>query len=506
MAIETQVVAAKKPARKRAAAKKISKPVAGEAVIINREEVLPLTIKDIAVKGDFSTRIYKIKASADLRAMTCVLEPRLTPTLQSAAYGYYYVYEVVRGRKGEDSGSWIAVPDGLRSFRATQVVEDVTDTFAPQEVENILTSVAHHALWTMPGPTTCGSDPEIFAVNKDGSLVPAFEFLDSKEDAPNSVNAGSAYWDGYQAEFAPAASHCLGWISDHHQSLMSGIRARLVANFPEAELTLRNTFNVPMERLLADDDKYVMFGCTPSMNAYGEPPAVSGGINPRDVPFRSAGGHLHFSLDESQKENVVEVVKALDSVLGVMCVSMFQFYDSPERRLLYGRAGEYRTPSHGLEYRVLSNAWLCHPAVLNFVFEVARKVIGNFRNVRKVWQASEDDVRSCINNCDVMLAHAILRDNSGVFTGLLQKLPTRSNINMWEDIVLNGVDKYLNNPLKPSANWALSGYWTPHCDGPLCNVSRASAAGRLEKGAKACAPTLSTTTRPEAAGVADFVV
>ena len=47
-----------------------------------------------------------------------------------------------------------------------------------------------------------------------------------------------------------------------------------------------------------------------------------------------------------------------------------------ERRKLYGMAGEYRLPAHGIEYRTLSNFWLRSPVLADFVAQMAGMCVG----------------------------------------------------------------------------------------------------------------------------------
>jgi hypothetical protein len=321
-----------------------------------------------------------------------------------------------------------------------------------------------------------GADPEIFCVDADSNLIPAFEVFTKRP-----CDVAFPYWDGYQAEYTTVPENCMAYFFDSVRTGLHNTRKALRKKFPGANLTLRNTFEIPPERLQNDKEEYVAFGCKPSFSVYGETFPQE---NPRTVPFRSAGGHMHFSLDEEHRKYIPEIVKALDSVLGVIAVSMFQYYDDPRRRIMYGRAGEYRTPKHGLEYRVLSNAWLCHPAIGHFVFELARLIMGqaikNYSHKFDEWVASEEEVRKCINECDVSLAHNILKRNEYVLNLLLDCVPAIADaaVNIpphirnsstyeaarapWRNMIYQGIDKFLTNPDYPSSAWSLSGTWLTH--------------------------------------------
>jgi hypothetical protein len=85
----------------------------------------------------------------------------------------------------------------------------------------------------------------------------------------------------------------------------------------------------------------------------------------------------HFSAEGINKIlmegfNPKKLVPLLDILLGNTCVLIDRNEFAVERRKVYGRAGEYRTPKHGLEYRTLSNFWLQSYQIMGFVFGMAR--------------------------------------------------------------------------------------------------------------------------------------
>jgi hypothetical protein len=210
------------------------------------------------------------------------------------------------------------------------------------------------------------------------------------------------------------------------------------------------------------DDEHVTFGCMPSLNVYGHKGLTAHG---REVPFRSAGGHIHFGIGPRTKKTTANIVKALDSILGVACVSLFAGYDNPSRRLMYGLAGEYRLPPHGLEYRVLSNAWMIHPLITNIVFDLSRKAlkIGELGLLYR-WVATEQETTECINKCDVALAREILQRNEKFFTEILSAKGVEDSKRMY-NIFMQGLDSVVARPQDIASNWNLNSYWVTHCDG-----------------------------------------
>jgi hypothetical protein len=186
-------------------------------------------------------------------------------------------------------------------------------------------------------------------------------------------------------------------------------------------LFLSDVIEVPQDILDSAEEKHVQFGCDPSKNAYDD--CAMPNIKPRELDIRFAGGHMHFGeygiADDPQR--APRIVKALDAIWGVASVSLFEGLESPLRRIYYGRAGEYRLPRHGLEYRTPSNAWMCHPAIAQLSWTLARQAyrIGHGNLLSTIWSADETEVRRIINELDVKGARAILQQNCRVLEQLL---------------------------------------------------------------------------------------
>lgn len=314
-----------------------------------------------------------------------------------------------------------------------------------------------------------GADPELFVEDEDGSVIPAFEFLPSKQATRGEFE--SPYWDGYQGEFTVTPYTCQAYTIDKLRAGMNEMLANARSKFPKAKLSINTVVEIPRERLENDDPKYVQFGCTPSLNAYGEKPIRVDGAT---IPFRSSGGHMHFSYTG----HVPTVVKELDRILGVISVPLFQYYEDVRRRSMYGKAGEYRLTKYGFEYRPLSSAWLIHPGVAHMMFEIARHLLGIRTKDQKVacWDVTEDEARTIINNLDVELAVKVLKRNESALMGLMLSLPGARGYDRGKlkDAVLgmiyNGVHTVLTNPDEYSHVWKLGkNEWVTHSDGACGN-------------------------------------
>jgi hypothetical protein len=175
-------------------------------------------------------------------------------------------------------------------------------------------------------------------------------------------------------------------------------------------------------------------------------------------------------------ETAIPIVKALDAIIGVACVSLFAKFDDPKRRKLYGLPGEFRLPKHGIEYRPLSNAWLAHPFISNLVIDVARNVVvlaqkGLFN---KVWEATEEETVNCIVRCDVKAAREILERNRETFIKLLEasyhEWAKKRELEFLFNVFTHGMEWIIKDPNDFVSNWNLHGTWVAHSGGSNMNV------------------------------------
>lgn len=272
----------------------------------------------------------------------------------------------------------------------------------------------------LPAKCFYGTDPEIFVEDGKGEVIPAWTFLGSKSSPTTIQYSGPqyVYWDGFQAETSFGAHSCLEVVDACLYYSLKKILELARVKVPEAKLSVKNVVDIPMPLILAAEKKHVELGCAPSFNVYGDRGKQV--ADPRELLKRFAGGHQHYGLGKVSQKEIERIVRALDAILGVAGVSLAAEIDDPVRREYYGRAGEYRLPKHGLEYRVLSNFWLIHPAVAMLVNELFRVVIklAQINLSELTWKADEDEVRSVINNCDVEGARKMLVNNSKTLEAL----------------------------------------------------------------------------------------
>lgn len=150
------------------------------------------------------------------------------------------------------------------------------------------------------------------------------------------------------------------------------------------------------------DPSTLEFGCSISLNAWNEEE------NPKPVceensRFRSAGGHIHISYDNSNIFTNFEVIKWCDLYLGVPSLLLDK---DVERRKLYGKAGEMRHTDFGCEYRTLSNFWVFDSVITDFLFRQLHLAVSK---ADQEFLSPEEGlhIQTCINTNNVEMAKEI---------------------------------------------------------------------------------------------------
>lgn len=318
---------------------------------------------------------------------------------------------------------------------------------------------------------TIGADPEIF-MTRDKDVLPAWKFLGSKAKPTKTPPCGggnpqTTYWDGFQTEFTTNPHSCLAYFTDEIQNGLKTIWLAGQAHDKKARFSTSSVLPVDPEILDTAKEEHVEFGCMPSRNVYGlEGNKISG----RMVPMRFAGGHVHLGIPKQYRERIPEMVKSLDRLLGLPCVSFFSAWDSPVRREFYGLPGEYRTPPHGLEYRTLSNAWLIHPVLTHMVYEIARVATFYGAGVYHHFKDDSPRVMEIIQKSDVGAARAYMTEHKAAYLDILSTIPPfKENGDLAFNLLLAGAHTMIKEPENFEKNWNLDtlahGYWMGHSDG-----------------------------------------
>lgn len=226
---------------------------------------------------------------------------------------------------------------------------------------------------------TIGADPELFCFDQEAeSVVSAHTFIPNSKWNPLVVPKGAIQYDGVAAEFNidPAKNV---------EEFLRNIKhvKRLLTNYIKGKnphITLLAMPTVHFEKAYIESLPHQVWelGCSPDWNAYtGE---VNDKPDGEKFSFRSGAGHIHIGwldpvlsnpMSEDHMKLCCELVKHLDHAL---VPASLMWDHNTERRKLYGKPGAFRPKPYGLEYRVLSNAWLNKNWTMRYVHDAAKAV------------------------------------------------------------------------------------------------------------------------------------
>lgn len=303
---------------------------------------------------------------------------------------------------------------------------------------------------------TLGCDPELF-IRNGKNIIGSEKVVGKGLEAYPNIMYGKVVPDGVQVELNPESCTCREALNYCISGCLRAITQKLTNGM---SLDFSQTVELTREEFSSLPESAMSFGCKPSFNVNSDEPFLMM-LNPSKYLVRSAGGHIHIGAESLTTKRILKDVKrivpVLDTILGNTCVLIDRNEGNKERRKYYGRAGEYRLPSYGIEYRTLSNFWLISPTISTFVMGLARHAVDICKNnLDKELMKLVDykDVETAINNNDFGLAlsnfNKIKEYLVGtVYTGSNSRHGYRypldeNNIKLFEKLVSDGMSKYFS--------------------------------------------------------------
>lgn len=208
---------------------------------------------------------------------------------------------------------------------------------------------------------TLGCDPELFLRKNVGGVkevkyVTVGSELAIPREGITTTKGNGIVRDGVQVELHPMAGNCREGLGERLAECIVTLDKQAKAK--RLEIDFAQVVKVSKETLEELAPENQVLGCHPSKNYYGTK-AIN--VDGRKMLLRSGSGHIHLGWDkigEGKQISPEKLVPILDLVAGIPGVLLDRNPDAAVRRKYYGRAGEYRLPDYGLEYRTLSNFWL----------------------------------------------------------------------------------------------------------------------------------------------------
>lgn len=261
-----------------------------------------------------------------------------------------------------------------------------------------------------------GADPELFLQNpNDGGFISAHEYVKGSKRKPFPVPHGAIQLDGTAAEFnIDPVTNVNDWISNIG-SVMGSLK----------EMTIGSGYVLAAEPVADFSPQYFdtevpssakRLGCDPDYDAWD--------LCPNETPdgtrtFRTGAGHVHVGwgsgfdvFGAEHFDECARVARQMDYHLGI---NSLLWDGDNRRRCLYGRAGAFRPKPYGVEYRVLSNAWLKSEDLQRWVFTASKAALADLDNGVVYEDMYGDYARRVINENRI---DWVQEENAPVFAGI----------------------------------------------------------------------------------------
>ena len=231
-----------------------------------------------------------------------------------------------------------------------------------------------------------GCDPEFFFVS-NGKVLEASKVLSDKgftvkhqRPLARGIEGVTSRFviDGVQAELNPKPYSCRANLANEIRECFFKLNEEVIKK-QSVGINFSGVIKLSEDEMAQLSETSKKFGCAPSNNVYtGKESEIK--VNPATYSYRTAGGHIHIGGCDYLYDSLTTVlhsksklfVRLLDLIVGNTCVMLDRDPGQVERRKVYGRAGEYRLPKYGLEYRTLSNFWLQSYPLMSLVFGLVR--------------------------------------------------------------------------------------------------------------------------------------
>ena len=114
------------------------------------------------------------------------------------------------------------------------------------------------------------------------------------------------------------------------------------------------------------DPRAKISGCAPDYNVYTNKQNKYPSMEESNI--RCAGGHIHVGSDRLANDPIIrdKFVKLCDLFIGAPLMAITAPKHRPDT---YGKLGNYRPKSYGVEYRTPSNFWLRDDKLIGWIYD-----------------------------------------------------------------------------------------------------------------------------------------
>lgn len=224
-------------------------------------------------------------------------------------------------------------------------------------------------------PVKIGVDPELFAYNTKGALVPVHEWLPGTKEAPHKVDCGAVQVDGFAAEFNIEPAETAKDFVDNIKTVIGSLR-KLAPK--DVSLMARPFVAFSKEVWDATPAKYKELGCSPDWDAQGNvlfKEETGKILNTSRV--RTGSGHIHIGwgenliIDDGHLQDCRLVASIFDNYFAAGLIPP----QDGRRERYYGLPTAHRPKPYGIELRVPSNLWLCDSSQWGAMFNTIQQIM-----------------------------------------------------------------------------------------------------------------------------------
>lgn len=232
-----------------------------------------------------------------------------------------------------------------------------------------------------------GSDPEFMILDQD-KLVSAIDVVGHDVTDRIKNQGHEFYYDNVLAECAIKPSYSrdealnnIGEAIKIYSDLVKPYRIEAIASADYPSEALNN--------IIAKTAGCATETCAYLMREMAGSESAANLI--RTGTLRTGGGHIHLGHEilSSGGPEAVFCIYAMDLFLGLPSLIMDKDPTSKRRRLIYGKAGRYRTKPYGVEYRTLGNFWLSSPKLVELIYDISAKVVDIIQD-QDLWEFDLD--------------------------------------------------------------------------------------------------------------------
>lgn len=233
----------------------------------------------------------------------------------------------------------------------------------------------------MTSKVLIGADPELFVTKAGVGNISAHELIGGTKKNPLKVKHGAVQVDGTALEFNIEPASTSKEFLFNIQMVMNQLSTMVKDKDSTIDFDIKPAVIYRKDVFDSIPEEAKELGCEPDYNAYtktANPRPDSSTLQGDKARMRTASGHIHIGWTEGADpfslehfEDCCYLTRRLDATIA----QASQYWDRDNtRRELYGKLGAFRPKSYGMEYRVLSNEWLKHPQIIEWLFNTVTKL------------------------------------------------------------------------------------------------------------------------------------